>query len=386
MNPSKIFQDVTPVATPNPVRLDSISGLPLPPDNVAMPQTFSPTPAPVAPIAQSPLSPATNSAFSPSPIATPATGAPTSPLNPVASSPIDPLSPMSNSVAPNMNQMTNPTAPTFANSPAPVSPVAAPTPPPAKLATPPTARAATANIADAPLMKTPIETPRPTARNRTPWLRDIFGLAIFVAVVVVGAWLINLFVFRTFNVLGPSMEPTLYGGAEGSLSADEPSDRLVINLLPVTGAHLAGKDYIPKRGQIVVFKNPNFQASKVDEYVVKRVVGLPGERVTVDGCHVKIYNSDHPDGFDPYPDFKNFASDDGDINPCIDGDGTDITVPDDAIFVIGDHRTDGSGGQQWSMDSRNGNGSRATLGTIPLKDIIGPVSLRIWPFDRFKMF
>ena len=50
-------------------------------------------------------------------------------------------------------------------------------------------------------------------------------------------------------------------------------------------------------------------------------------------------------------------------------------VPDGTIFVSGDHRQ-GS----FSFDSRNG------LGMIPLYDIVGPVSLRIFPFDEIRTF
>jgi signal peptidase I len=137
---------------------------------------------------------------------------------------------------------------------------------------------------------------------------------------------------------------------------------------------------VPARGDIIVFKNPRWHTGQDDEYVVKRVIGLPGERVTVDNCQLRVYNSEHADGFDPYPNFKNFADNDKEINTCINGHGTDVAVPGDAIFVVGDHRID-----NYSMDSRDGDG-RPSLGTIPLKDIVGPVSLRIWPLNQLKFF
>lgn len=233
----------------------------------------------------------------------------------------------------------------------------------------------TNQIPDKPLTATPIETPRPVAKNRVSWLRDVIGLGIFVVVVFVGAMLINTFVFRSFNVVGPSMEPTFEGGING-----QPSDRVIVNLVPITLSHIGGNDWVPARGEIIVFKNPKWSVGHDDEYVVKRVVGLPKERITVNDCQLKIYNSEYPDGFNPYPDFKNFADNDKEINTCIDGHGTDVTVPDDAVFVVGDHRVG-----NYSMDSRNGDG-RASLGTIPLKDVVGPVSLRIWPFNRLKVF
>ena len=51
----------------------------------------------------------------------------------------------------------------------------------------------------------------------------------------------------------------------------------------------------------------------------------------------------------------------------------DTTVPENEIFVIGDHRNG-----EFSLDSRNG------LGTIPLYDIVGPVALRVYPFDKIS--
>jgi signal peptidase I len=253
--------------------------------------------------------------------------------------------------------------------------------PPATPVTPPAPKPQTgpsvpsSNIPNKPLTATPIEAPRPVAKNRIPWLRDVIGLGIFVVVIFIGAMLINSFIFRSFNVVGPSMEPTFEGGVNG-----QPNDRVIVNLLPITLSHIGGKDWIPERGDIIVFKNPKWNTGQDDEYVVKRVVGLPGERITVKDCELRVYNNESPGGFDPYPDFKNFADNDKEINTCIDGNGTDITVLSDAIFVVGDHRVG-----NYSMDSRDGDG-RASLGTVPLKDIVGPVSLRIWPLNQLKVF
>lgn len=225
-----------------------------------------------------------------------------------------------------------------------------------------------------PLVKSEYEKPNPVGKRNTPvWFRDLVSLSVFIVVVLIGAWLINHFIFQSFNVVGPSMEPTLEG--EG------PNDRLIVNRLPVTAAALAGKDYVPSRGTIIVFKNPLHNGMLGnDEYIVKRVIGLPGERVKVNDCTLKVYNSDNPDGFDPYPSFNNLAQNDSTVNTCVDGDGTDVTVPSGQVFVTGDHRV-GS----YSMDSRNGNG-RASLGTIPLDDIVGPVSMRIWPVNKLTLF
>ena len=192
--------------------------------------------------------------------------------------------------------------------------------------------------------------------TRHPRLKDIGGFVIFVVCVIVGTLLINTFVFRSFSVTGPSMEQTLYTG-----------DRLIVNRLPVTMAHLQNNSYTPKRGQIIVFKNPLYSPGSEDMNLVKRVTAFAGERVTVKDGTLTVYNKEHPQGFHPDDSW------DGPGSPT-SGD-TEVTVPEGSIFVAGDHRQ-GS----YSLDSRNG------LGTVPLYDVIGPVSLRLWPLTKVQGF
>lgn len=187
-------------------------------------------------------------------------------------------------------------------------------------------------------------------------IKDTISIILFVIAVIIGAWLINLFFFRSFSVSGPSMEPTLYTG-----------DRLIVNRLPVTWSHIRGQEYVPDRGQVIVFKNPLFAEGRHEEFIVKRVIGLPGERVTVHEGIVTVYNDQYPDGFQPD---KNVT---GPTSPT-DGEA-DTTVPEGSLFVSGDHRQEG-----FSFDSRNG------LGTVPFKDIVGPVGLRIYPFTNVRTF
>jgi len=202
-----------------------------------------------------------------------------------------------------------------------------------------------------------METTQTAFTQKHPWLRDFGGLLLFVIAVLVGTVLINTFVFRSFNVEGPSMEKTLYTG-----------DRLIVDRLPVTWAELQNKPYVPHRGQVIVFKNPQYTAGNPDEFIVKRVIAFPGERVVLADGHYTVYNSEHPNGFNP--DDANH----GEPGSPTSGSG-DWTVPEGTLFVSGDHRQG-----NYSYDSRNG------LGFIPYYDVVGPVAMRIFPFTGIRTF
>jgi signal peptidase I len=196
-----------------------------------------------------------------------------------------------------------------------------------------------------------------TFLQRHPFLKDAFGIILFIVCVLIGTVLINTFVFRSFNVQGPSMEKTMHTG-----------DRLIVNRLPVTWAQLQNKQYVPDRGQVIVFKNPKYNAGMGEEFIVKRVIAFPGERVTVVNGVLTVYNNEHPAGFRP-----DDATPDGPGSPT---SGTvDEVVSEQTLFVAGDHR-EGS----YSYDSRSG------LGLIPYYDIVGPVSARIYPIDKIRTF
>lgn len=196
--------------------------------------------------------------------------------------------------------------------------------------------------------------------RRLSGVREFLGFLGFVIIVLVGTVLINTFVFRSFLVSGHSMDHTLANG-----------DRLIVNRLPVTIDQIKNETYMPKRGQIIVFKNPLFVNGAPDEYIVKRVIAFPGERVTVSNGVMTVYNTANPAGFHPDPLYQKNG-----VGPQEPTSGNvDTTVPDGTVFVSGDNRIGDN-----SFDSRSG------LGTIPTFDIVGPVSLRIFPINHFTVF
>lgn len=192
-------------------------------------------------------------------------------------------------------------------------------------------------------------------KNRT---KDFANLIFFVASVVCGTLLINTFVFRSYSIVGASMEDTLHQ-----------NDRVIVNRLPVTWSQIKNTPYMPKRGDVIVFENPQHVARQQDRYLIKRVVGLPGDVIDLKDNKLTVTNKEHPEGFDPNQGLKDKMS------QLISGEIENVKVQDNHLFVIGDHREGNH-----SYDSRNG------LGQVPFHLVIGPVSMRLFPLNHFRLF
>lgn len=145
-------------------------------------------------------------------------------------------------------------------------------------------------------------------------------LAVFLSYVFVSS-----FGLRT-SMIGSSMEPCLYNGQEVLIN------RLIYSMTD------------PKRGDVVVFL-PN--GNKMSHYYVKRVIGLPGEKITIANGEILING-------EPY--------DEGDAYDMMEDGGiaqNGVRLGDQEYFVLGDNRNS-------SEDSRSAN-----IGAIPKSDIVG---------------
>ena len=169
------------------------------------------------------------------------------------------------------------------------------------------------------------------------------------------ALFIKAYLVQPYIVDGQSMEPTLHN-----------SDRLIVDKLPHTIARINNHAYIPKRGDIIIFNQDNLPGYTGSKQLVKRVIGLPGDKVVVNNGFIAIYNKANQKGFNPDKTvgYKITA-------PYTGGD-VNITLGTNQLFVCGDNRGN-------SEDSRY-------FGPIDSSQVVGKLSLRVWPIGHAEHF
>ncbi len=113
-----------------------------------------------------------------------------------------------------------------------------------------------------------------------------------------------------------------------------------------TLAYRLGK---PQRGDIVAFKHD----SPTEPFLIKRVIGLPGERVTIDRGVVEINGQMLTEPYVHFPDTRSAPA---------------TVVPPDALYVLGDNRAASDDSRDW--------------GTVAMHDVIGRAVAVLWPPER----
>ena len=170
-----------------------------------------------------------------------------------------------------------------------------------------------------------VATPRVSGRR--------WAIELMVGSLLMAAF--HMFVVQISVVKGHSMEPSLRDG-----------DRLVVDRVAPSLGEVA-------RGDVVVMRYPRNPA--VD--FVKRVVGLPGDRIALKNGQLWVNGAMAPDDWTCIADLETTA---------------EVDVPDGCYFVLGDNRP-------ISCDSRE-------FGLVPESLLRGRVRARFWPLDRVAVF
>lgn len=166
-------------------------------------------------------------------------------------------------------------------------------------------------------------------REVTEFIKDM-SKYIIIAVVML---LLVIFVITFHQVIGPSMTPTI---KEGSVVL---VNKFIYNIRDI------------KRNEIIILKHD-------EKFMIKRVIGLPGEHIVYKDNKLYINGEQYNEKFLE----KNIQTEDYDTK----------VIPKDKYFVLGDNRE----------NSQDGN----DFGLIDKKDIVGKAWIIMWPINEFKIY
>jgi len=158
--------------------------------------------------------------------------------------------------------------------------------------------------------------------------RSVAGTSLQVAVLAV---LVLAFFMRTPQVSGLSMAPHIASGE--------------IVLIDTMAYRL----HAPARGDIIAFRHEG----DTSEIFIKRIIGLPGDRVQIDRGRVIRNGAVLNEPYVAYPDSRSFAP---------------VVVPADSLYVLGDNRAASDDSRFW--------------GFVPRSDVLGKALAGIWPLPR----
>jgi len=165
----------------------------------------------------------------------------------------------------------------------------------------------------------------------------LFDWAETIIVAFVMALIIRAFFLQVFWIPSSSMEPTL-----------DIKDRIVVNKMLY---HFRA----PQRQEIIVFRQVAPESTPKRD-LIKRLMGLPGEKLQIKKGVVYINDKVVEENHDMNQDYANFGP---------------LMIPSDSYFVLGDNRSASADSRYW--------------GFLPKKNVIGPAFLRIWPLTRFGL-
>lgn len=192
------------------------------------------------------------------------------------------------------------------------------------------------------------EAPAPVSGQSTWKLIREWLLVVIIA--LGSAMFVRMYVLQQFYISGPSMETTLFQ-----------DNRVLVNKLSykLHGVH---------RGDVVVFDRVTTNGTSIShDDLIKRVIAVESDSVQIKKCAVYV-NGTAID--EPYLDEDVLALPNP-IERCRVPDMSEIIVPKDQLFVLGDNRPE-------SFDSRS-------FGTISEKLVLGRAFAVVWPFSRITL-
>lgn len=212
--------------------------------------------------------------------------------------------------------------------------------------------------------------------RRKGWLLFLRDVVLIILIALLVSFLVKTFVVRSFYIPSGSMKNTL-----------QEDDRILVDeLIPRFTGY--------ERGDVVVFRDPGgwlppsiraprppfvegvdwllslvgLTAPDSDDHLIKRIIGLPGDRVVCCNSLGQITVNGVPIDESEYLSLPAGDSKASEL-------AFDIVVPEGHLWVLGDNRNQ-------SKDSRY-NQDQPGQGFVPLDNVVGRAFLITWPFDRF---
>jgi signal peptidase I len=183
----------------------------------------------------------------------------------------------------------------------------------------------------APTVSQPVPANRSVLGSVAHWARDLM-ISVVLAIFVI------LFIYQPVKVEGTSMMPTL-----------DDQERIFINKF-VYRFHFGNID----RGDTVVFWFPGDPSKSY----IKRVIGMPGDRVAVDDGKVLVNGQALVENYVP-AEYRDQSS------------MSERVIPDGEYFVLGDHRSSSNDSRAWGM--------------VPRRYIYGKAVFIYWPLDKMGL-
>lgn len=177
----------------------------------------------------------------------------------------------------------------------------------------------------------------PEVEKKTSSLYELAQFALIALIIVIP---VRMFIAQPFIVSGESMENTLHTG-----------EFLIID-------EITYRFEAPKRGEVIVFRYPKDPS----KFFIKRIIGLPGETIDIQGDVVKITNKDGIETTLKEPYIKSMAR----------NTSLTETLGDREYFVMGDNRDASSDSRVW--------------GVLNSDRIVGRALFRLFPFSKIDVF